>query len=56
MSLAANKDKTRDTLRRHGAIGEETDFLLEGRRIELNAMTSDQFVGFDERKLAEAGY
>jgi hypothetical protein len=27
MSLAASKDKTRKTLRRHGAIGEETDFL-----------------------------
>ena len=52
MSLAANKDKTRETLRRLGTIGEETDFLLEGQRIKLNPMTSDQFV---ERKLAEAG-
>src|SRR6202035_1455499 len=30
-------------------------FLLEGQRVELNAMTSDQFVDFVERKLAEAG-
>jgi pyruvate dehydrogenase (quinone) len=28
MSLAASNDKTRKTLRRHDAIGEETDFLL----------------------------
>jgi hypothetical protein len=45
----------RHTLRRHGATREEADFLLEGQRVELNAMTSDQFVDFVERKLADAG-
>ena len=29
--------------------------LEEGQRVELNAMTSDQFVAFVERKLTEAG-
>src|SRR5690606_19803406 len=37
-----------ETLRENGATEEETAFLIgdgrEGRRIELNAMTSDQFV------------
>jgi hypothetical protein len=28
---------------------------MEGQRVELNAMTSDQFVAFVERKLTEAG-
>jgi hypothetical protein len=28
---------------------------MEGQRVELNAMTSDQFVAFVERKFTEAG-
>ena len=28
---------------------------MEGQRVELNAMASDQFVAFVERKLTEAG-
>ena len=28
---------------------------MEGQRVELNAMTSDEFVAFVERKLTEAG-
>jgi hypothetical protein len=52
--------KKRETLRRHGATGAEIDFLLgdgeEGpRRVELNAMTSRQFVDFIERGLIEHG-
>ena len=40
------------TLRRYGATEEEIDFLLERQqRVELNAMTSPEFVAFLERKL-----
>jgi DNA topoisomerase VI subunit B len=38
----------------NGATDEEVEFLLE-RRVELNAMSSDQLVAFIERKLAEHG-
>jgi hypothetical protein len=56
------------TLERHGATAEEIEFLLgtdpagdddaigfTGRRVELNAMASDQLVAFVESKLAEHG-
>ena len=44
------------TLRRYGATEEEIDFLLEQQqRVELNAMTSPEFVEFLERKLTENG-
>jgi DNA topoisomerase VI subunit B len=48
-------DTVRETLRDHGATQDEIDFLLSGRRVELNAMTSDQLVAFVEQKLAEHG-
>ena len=52
-------DKDRDTLRErlgiNGATVAEADFLLSGRRVELNAMTSDQFVAFIEEKLIAPG-
>jgi hypothetical protein len=38
-----------------GATAEEIAFLMEGQRVELNAMDSDQFVAFVERKLEENG-
>jgi hypothetical protein len=38
----------------NGATDEEVEFLLE-RRVELNAMSSDQFVAFIERRLVEHG-
>jgi hypothetical protein len=38
-----------------GCTQEEKDFLLSGRRIELNAFSSPQFVEWLERKLREAG-
>jgi hypothetical protein len=41
-----------ETLRRHGAIKAEVEYLRH-RRVELNAMPSDMFVGFLERKLTE---
>ena len=43
-----------DTLRRHGATVEEIVFL-RSRRVELNAMTSRQFIDFIESKFAEHG-
>jgi hypothetical protein len=51
------------TLLRHGATEAEVRFLTEpplhsfahGRRVELNAMTSGEFIDFLERKLAEHG-
>ena len=48
-------DKIRIRLKLNGATLEEIDFLMAGQRVELNAMTSDQFVVFIERKLTEAG-
>jgi hypothetical protein len=47
--------KIRERLKTNGATADEIAFLLEGQRVELNAMTSDQFVAFVERKLTEAG-
>jgi hypothetical protein len=48
VSLKDSPQKIRDRLRRNGASPEEIDFLLGGRRVELNAMTSDQFIAFVE--------
>ena len=42
------------TLRRHGATDQEIEFLSR-RRVELNAMTSRQFIEFIEAKFAEHG-
>ena len=42
-------------LRINGATEEEVDFLIGEERVELNAMTSDVFVEFVERKLNEHG-
>jgi hypothetical protein len=41
-------------LRKNGATEAEVEFLLE-RRVELNALPSDRFVAYVERKLIEAG-
>jgi hypothetical protein len=35
--------------------GTPIDFLVNGQRVELNAMTSDQFLDFVEDKLVAAG-
>jgi hypothetical protein len=54
----------RENLRRSGATEEECDFLVrtktagkcwEGKRVELNAMSSRLFVDFLERRLSEVG-
>ena len=47
-------DARRETLIRHGATREEIEFLRE-RRVELNEMTSRQFIDFLETKFAEHG-
>ena len=53
------QDKDPDAVRRrlaiNGATEAEIAFLLDGERVELNAMTSDQLVAFVERKLIAAG-
>jgi hypothetical protein len=47
-------DSRLETLKRHGATYEEISFLAT-KRVELNAMPSDVFIQFLERKLAEHG-
>jgi hypothetical protein len=53
--------KKADTLKRHGATAEEIAFLngetipARGQRVELNAMTSRQFINFLEQKFEEHG-
>ncbi|WP_027152204.1 DUF2399 domain-containing protein [Mesorhizobium sp. WSM2561] len=52
----ADLDAIASTLHRYGATKDESAFLLERQqRVELNAMTSPDFVAFLERKLTEAG-
>jgi hypothetical protein len=46
--------KVSQTLKRHGASEAEIAFLKD-ERVELNAMTSDEFVAFIEQKLEEHG-
>ena len=52
-----------DNLRENGATDEEIEFMFRDfdrlrstRRVELNAMTSPQFIAFIERKLREHGF
>jgi hypothetical protein len=47
--------KVSHTLRRHGATQEEIEFLRRRRRVELNAMTSAEFIGFIEDKFEQHG-
>jgi hypothetical protein len=46
--------KRNATLEEHGATPEEMEFLQD-KRVELNAMTSRQFIAFLEQKLEEHG-
>jgi hypothetical protein len=60
VSLSQDKGALARRLRINGATQAEIDFLLAGgeklgQRVELNAMTSDQFVAFVERKLIGHG-
>ena len=43
------------TLRRNGATADDIAFLQRNQRVELNMLTSDQFVEFIETKLAALG-
>ena len=57
LAKIGKKPALRETLKANGATPEEIEFLLTGdehtgQRVELNAMTSRQFVDFIERKLA----
>ena len=54
-SFRESEDALAHRLRINGATPEEIAFLLDGERVELNAMPSDQFVAFVERKLDENG-
>jgi hypothetical protein len=55
------KKNPRERLEEYGATKEERGFLVEGgppwhgERVELNAMTSQQFIDYLERKLQEHG-
>ncbi len=51
-SSKSSANAIRARLRNSGATPEECEFLVQ-QRVELNAMTSDQFVAFIRRKLAE---
>jgi DNA topoisomerase VI subunit B len=57
--LAKRRASLINRLTINGASEDEIDFLLGeghiGQRVELNAMTSDEFVAFVEEKLAEHG-
>ena len=55
VAIKGDRNKIRLRLWRNGATKEEVDFLLREKRVELNAMTSDVFVAFVERKLTEHG-
>lgn len=55
VSLEDKPDVLRNRLKINGATEAEIEFLLSGLRVELNAMTSPQFVFFLEGKLAEHG-
>ena len=50
----SDKSTIRERLLREGATDEEAEFLLH-KRVEINALHSDQLVDFVERKLREHG-
>ena len=49
-----SSEKRFANMRKNGATVEEAEYLLN-RRVELNALTSEQFIAFVERKLTEHG-
>jgi hypothetical protein len=58
-----DKSALMDNLRENGATEEEIEFMFQDfdrlrstRRVELNAMTSPQFIRFVERKLRQHGF
>jgi hypothetical protein len=55
VSLKDSRSATADRLRINGATREEIAFLIAGQRVELNALSSDRFIAFVERKLTAHG-
>lgn len=55
VTLSGDKRPIAVNLARNGASQSEIDFLLRGKRVELNAMTSGQLVQWIESKLDEHG-
>jgi Protein of unknown function C-terminus (DUF2399) len=55
VALTASRETLAERLAINGAADDEIAFLMTGQRVELNAMTSDQFIAFLERKLTEHG-
>ncbi len=55
VALKGSLDKKRRRLEINGALPDEIEFLLSGRRVELNALTSPQFIDLLELKVAEHG-
>ena len=53
-SSKSDSNAIRARLKGAGATNEECEFLVK-QRVELNAMTSEQFIGFVKRKLSEHG-
>jgi hypothetical protein len=52
----SDRDRIRQTLAAHGSTKQEIAFLVDQeRRVELNAMTADVFVGWLEARLTEHG-
>jgi hypothetical protein len=51
VALGKDRGALAERLRVNGATGAEIEFLMSGRRVELNAMTSDVFVRFVENGL-----
>ncbi|MEJ0093115.1 MAG: ATP-binding protein [Methylocella sp.] len=51
VAIANDPHKLAATLEKYDAKHEEIEFLLGGERVELNAMTSREFIDFVERKL-----
>ena len=55
VNIREDESAVANRLRINGATPEEIAFLLGGERVELNAMPSDQFIAFVERKLTANG-
>jgi hypothetical protein len=55
VGIQGDLGKVRARLAGYGATEEEIDFLLDGQRVELNEMTSEQMVEWVESNLEEHG-
>ena len=54
--IGDSKDAVANRLRINDATPPEIAFLMTGQRVEVNSMTSDQFVRFVEDKHAARGF